>query len=145
MHAYSAALPCKLWLVVLAGALVATACSSNDGGDDRAASADPYTPMYDALCEVEAKAGAGDTEAARTRFLDDAHQDLHELAEETGQSDRAAAARLLEAKQAVEQGLATMAPTLTDDLSTLVGAARAAIVAVGDPEPAPCPSSSGGR
>jgi hypothetical protein len=71
-------------------------------------------------------------------FFDQSHDDLHELADEAAGDDRAAAAELLEAKEAVEADLEDSAATLADDLDTLVDATRAAVRATGASVPAGC-------
>ncbi|HWC10677.1 MAG TPA: hypothetical protein VG455_05590, partial [Acidimicrobiales bacterium] len=50
----------------------------------------------------------------------------HRLAAEAAERDRARAARLLEAKQAVERSLAQASPTLAQDLDRLLAAVPAA-------------------
>ncbi|MFP5319149.1 MAG: hypothetical protein ACLGI2_12770 [Acidimicrobiia bacterium] len=77
------------------------------------------------------RARAGDAEAARREFFDNAHDPLHRLAAEAAQRDRAGAAQLLEAKHAVEGSLEEAAPTLADDLNRLRAAATAAVAAAG--------------
>ncbi|MGH9027630.1 MAG: hypothetical protein ACRDWD_16165 [Acidimicrobiia bacterium] len=125
-------------LLVLSGAFYAAACGSGGGGDDGAHAPGSYERMYEALCNVETESRSGDLQAGRAEFFDNAHQDLHELAAEAAHSDRAAAARLLDAKQAVEGGLDTMSSGLPRDVADLIAAAGNAILAVGDPEPTPC-------
>lgn len=63
-----------------------------------------YGEMVASLCEARDAAAAQDVATARTIFLDDVHAGLHDLAERLS-DDRAVAARLLEAKQAVEAAL----------------------------------------
>ncbi len=85
----------------LAVLIAAAAC----GSDSQAPSGtSPYTALYQGLCQTHAEATHPD--AARRTFFDRIHQSLHELAAETAASDRAAAARLLEAKEAVEPDFA---------------------------------------
>jgi len=52
--------------------------------------------------------------------------------------DRVAAARLLEAKQAVERDLAGDSARLGVDIDLLIEATRGALAAVGQPPPRPC-------
>ncbi len=123
---------------MLAGVmLVGSSCASDDGGGDQASPSGPYARMYAALCEVASDVRSGDTETARARFFDDAHQDLHSLADEAAQSDRPAAARLLEAKERVEAGFASMEPE-SGDVEELIAATRTAVGVVGDRVPEPC-------
>lgn len=63
-----------------------------------------YGEMVASLCDAQDAAATGDFESARTIFLDDVHARLHVLADRLS-DDRAIAARLLEAKQAVEADL----------------------------------------
>jgi len=123
---------------MLAGVmLVGSACASDGGARDEASPSGPYAGMYAALCEVASEVRSGDTERARARFFDDAHQDLHSLADEAAQSDRPAAARLLEAKERVEAGFAGVGPD-SDDVEELIAATRTAVGVVGDRVPEPC-------
>ena len=77
-----------------------------------------------------------DPDAVRNVFFDRAHQPLHELAAETSRHDRATAARLLEAKQAVEADLDSPDRSLDTDLDELLDAASDAIAASRRPAPA---------
>lgn len=93
----------------------------------------PANPDYAALCTALDAALVGDVDAARAAFD---HGPLHDLADAAIDVDRATAARLLEAKEAVESDLANMTrPTgdLADDLRTLVDATIAALTATGQP------------
>jgi hypothetical protein len=76
--------------------------------------------MPGVLCSARALAGKGDVPAATARFQD-VHSDLHALASSLSDSDRAAAGRVLRAKQEVEADLAASAPSsdLAADLDTL--------------------------
>lgn len=101
-------------------------------GDDSMA-----PPVLLAVCDVAALAGAGDQKAAQAAFFDQAHEPLHELATAAADSgDRAAAARLLEAKNVVES--AEPGPTHAA-AEYLVNATRVALTAVDSPSPPPCP------
>jgi hypothetical protein len=83
--------------------------------------------VVEALCEASDEA-ARDAEAARRIFFDRAHDPLHDIAAAAEKVDRSSAARLLEAKQAVEADLeATAAPELTSDLGRLIVATRDAL------------------
>ncbi|MGH9051135.1 MAG: hypothetical protein ACRDY4_15510, partial [Acidimicrobiia bacterium] len=92
------------------------------------------------LCAAAVHARDGAVDDARATFFDQSHDDLHELADETAGDDRAAAAELLEAKEAVEADLAAASAALADDLDALVDATRAAVRATGAPVPAGCGS-----
>ena len=77
-------------------------------------------PLHASLCAVRHAAAGGDVAEARRIFANRAHHALHELAATTGEHDRAGAARLLEAKEAVEGGLAQASPELVRDLDRLI-------------------------
>ena len=109
------------------------------GSDDDATSADTarsYDRLYQGLRAGRARATRPD--AARRAFIDRAHQPIHELATAVAREDRAVAARLLEAKQAVERDLDGGAAGLAGDLDRLLDATRRAIAATGQPPPPFC-------
>lgn len=118
---------------VVALVLAVGACGTDD---DATSPARPYESLYQGLCEARAR--ATQPAAARTAFFDRAHQPIHELAAAAAQEDRAAAARLLEAKQVVERDLAGDASGLAGDLDRLLTTTGRAIVATGQPPPRPC-------
>lgn len=122
---------------------VMAALTKHDGGDTEprtsSASVDPqFVTARDGVCEAEARARAGDAPGARSVFLGRAHQPLHQLAAATQIRDRAAAARLLEAKARVEASIDPPRPTLADDLDTLALAAGRAIRSLGGNDRGPC-------
>lgn len=126
---------------VVVAAIVAVAlvvAAGGDGEPDSSQAAGRFGPMYSALCRARAQAAAGDVDRARRSFFDDAHQPLHELASAVADTDRPVAARLLEAKEAVEADLRRSAPNLAADLDRLVAASREAMAKTG-PGPGPCP------
>ena len=98
-----------------------------------------YGEMVGSLCDAESAAAADDVAAARTIFLDDVHVRLHGLVDRLS-DDRAVAARLLEAKQAVEADLEdaevdaeevpASAEQLARDLEELASAASAGLAAL---------------
>jgi hypothetical protein len=119
-------------LIATASVMVGSvACSSSP--NDNAATMEirgervPVTQLrgvVEALCEADDEA-ARDAEAARRIFFDRAHDPLHDIAEAAEEVDRSSAARLLEAKQAVEADLEAMgAPELASDLGRLIVATR---------------------
>jgi hypothetical protein len=124
---------------LLAGVALAVALAGC-GDDGSSSPASRWARTVAGLCAAAGQARAGDIGDARTTFFDQSHDDLHELADEAAGDDRAAAADLLEAKEAVEADLAGSSASLADDLDTLVAATRAAIRATGDPVPAGCSS-----
>lgn len=90
------------------------------------------------LCGVLEAAIAGDVELARSRFD---HGPLHTLAANVSSFERGVAARLLEAKEAVESDLAGLTPaeaTLVANLQELVAATAEALAATRSPSPVPC-------
>ena len=120
------------WVLILA----LGAC----GGDGVSASAttrgDLYAALYQGLCQTRVRAARAET--ARDTFFDRVHEPLHQLANDVARTDRAAAARLLEAKEAVERDLAGDGSSLRADVDRLLEATRRAIVATGRPAPDPC-------
>jgi hypothetical protein len=114
--------------------LVAAACGS---ADDDAGDADPYDWVVAGLCRSAAEAGDGSVETARDTFFDTAHQGLHELADEVSDIDRAVAAALLQAKEAVEAGFTDGAEDIPTRLGALVAATDRALVVTQQGE-APC-------
>ena len=120
-------------------AAVSLGVGCGDGGVNEEQAGPPgYGPAHEALCAARRDVARGDVARARDRFHADAHQPLHDLAAETAQADRPVAARLLEAKEAVEAGLGRASPTLADDLSRLASATRDAVAATGATAPPPC-------
>jgi hypothetical protein len=77
--------------------------------------------------------------AARTTFYDRSHDALHDIARDLDPVDRAAAGRLLEAKQQVEAGLDADPPPpgLAADLDRLAGVTRAGLALL-DVDVPPC-------
>lgn len=112
--------------IALAVASVAvTACGTSAGAGDT---------LGEDLCRA---AGAEDTTMAVEVFEADVHTPLHELADAVGEVDREVAARLLEAKFAVESAIAGDAPhtLLQDRLETLTDRARDALGRLDRPAP----------
>lgn len=94
-------------------------------------------PAFVQLCDVLASASGGDLEKVRTTFD---HGPLHTLADAAIDVDRAVAARLLEAKEAVESGLTDPAMTaeqVATDLQALTEATGEAYAITDAPQP-PC-------
>lgn len=119
----------------LAGVLV-TGC----GEDGSSAPASRFARAVAGLCAAADQARGGDIDAARGTFFDQAHDDLHQLADVAARDDRGSAAALLEAKETVESGLegAAQPGALADDINALVAATRAAVDATGALVPAGC-------
>lgn len=117
-------------LVVLSSV---TACSG------RSTQGDPYPLAAKGLCAAAASAVAGDVAGAESHFYDTAHQPLHDLAAEVSEIDRVLAARLLEAKEAVESGLEEDQVEMGDAFRSLIGAVNESLTAAGH-DPTPCGS-----
>lgn len=96
--------------------------------------------VHDQVCAALTAAAKGDLDTARATFQDRVHGPLHDIAATAADTDRAASARLLEAKQRVEAALATNGDSLRTDLAALAPTVRDALVATGDSEPAACPT-----
>lgn len=95
-------------------------------------------PMFAQLCAVLNAALGGEVDVAKTAFD---HGPLHTLADEVIDIDRGIAARLLEAKEAVESDLAAATPdpvALVRDLEALTAATAASLVATGTPVSPTC-------
>lgn len=111
-------------LVVLVVAVLAVVTRDGGGGDER-------DPMVAAVCRVAELTAAGDPVGAQRVLVNDAHGPLHTLAREAAvEGDRAAAARLLEAKEAIEAG---PEGATASDADALVAATVAAAQAAGRP------------
>jgi hypothetical protein len=133
--------------VALAAALVALAAagcgaSGPDGPGPAAAVAPADQPLFDAvaaLCDAR-KQAASAVPAARGIFYDRSHDAMHELARRAEAVDRTATARLLEAKNKVEQDF--LYPRtwerLGSDLAILDEAARSALGVLRIGAPVPC-------
>lgn len=116
--------------------VVAAGCAGTGDEGSPTTNDDRYAQLYQGLCQALAR--ASQPEAARETFFDRVHQPLHELATEAAGADRAAAAKLHEAKQAVERDLAHDPESLRRDLDRLAKATRRAIAATGRATPDPC-------
>ncbi len=119
-------------VVVVGGAVYALVRARSD--DPAAAAPD----LYVSLCSAVAGLEAGNVDAAERLFTDRVHGPLHTLAAQTAAADRQAAARLLEAKQAVERSLPARSTELAGDLRSLAGRTRAALTVVGGTDVGPC-------
>lgn len=97
-----------------------------------------FASARDGVCRAADAADHGDPAGARATFFDRSHQALHELAATAQERDRAATARLLEAKERVESGLEKPSPALAEDLDDLGAVTGRAMAAVGSPDPGPC-------
>ena len=129
----------RLAAATCVGAVLFAACKSSGESSQSRKAVDRYDTVYAALCDAETAFNANDPGRGRRVFLDRVHQSVHELAAATEERDRAAAARLLEAKQAVEAGLGNEPDArLASNLGRLRRAALAAIEVLGIDAPPPC-------
>jgi hypothetical protein len=124
----------------------ASACGDDGGGDadegsppESTVAGVPPRQVEEAvagLCEAREEAET-DVKSARTTFYDRSHEPLHGIALALEAVDRAMVARLLQAKEAVEAGLAapTPPPSLTGDLDVLVQVTRASLARLSVPPP----------
>jgi len=105
-----------LAVVVVAGLFTRTALTRGDG--------DERDPTIEAVCRVAELARAGNAGEARRVFTNEVHGPLHTLAQQAADNgDRAAAGRLLEAKELIES--ASDGPSAAE----AVGLARATVAA----------------
>lgn len=134
---------------VLAAALVTlTAC----GGSAeeilepvREADAIPLQIAHQGVCNARTLAEAGDLWGAANEFATKTHAFLHEFADRLSATDRAAAARLLEAKEAVEAQLNS--PDSADPALTMgaLSGLQAALADAAEVEGFPRPACEGER
>jgi len=126
-------------MVVIAAALGLNALfGTNDGPARPSGRAPSFASARDGLCQAAAAADRSDVAGARAEFFDRAHQPLHELAGAAQTQDRAAAARLLEAKARVEADISAASPSLGVSLAALADATGQAMAAIGAGDPGPC-------
>lgn len=107
------------------------------GGADPGAE-DRFGRVHEGVCAALRAARAGDHADAQRAF-GDAHGGLHDLAAAVEGTDRAVAARLLEAKQRAEAALRDpSSPPPAPELEVVAGAVRRAIEADGGEPPRSC-------
>lgn len=99
----------------------------------------PSGAAVDGLCLARSQADT-DPSSVRGTFYDRSHEAIHTIARQLEAVDRSVAARLLEAKQAVEVDVNAQppAPTLATDLDRLIDAARLGLARLSVPTRA-CP------
>ncbi|HYX43402.1 MAG TPA: hypothetical protein VE760_00055 [Acidimicrobiales bacterium] len=137
---------------VAAGTAVALALAGCRGDDSSPAPAPPapattttareggaYEAAFLGLCAARSVA-ASDVNSARSTFYDRSHDPLHSIARDLEPVDRALAARLLEAKEAVESDLRPdrPPPSFGPDLDRLVEVTGQALARLSLPVPR-CP------
>ncbi len=135
-------------VVTVALALVASACSGS-GGSRPAGKAPhsttstvgvpPLVLAVEGLCLARSQADT-DPKSVRATFYDRPHEALHTLARTLESLDRGLAARLLEAKEAVEADVnaQTLAATLAADLDHLIDVTHQVLERLAIPA-IPCP------
>jgi hypothetical protein len=130
--------PMAAVVFVVAGVAIGVAGMTVFAGDDHDAEAagaggnEAYVGAVTGLCEAQRLAPDRPSDAGRV-FFDQAHVPLHDLAAEVGDTDRDAAAGLLEAKESVESVLEeddVDGTGLSEDLADLLDATVAALRAV---------------
>lgn len=125
-------------MVLASLVLVAVSSCSSSNSPSRSVSSVEMESMFTALCDAVAQVRAGAVREARATFDDRAHESLHNVAAVVQDSDRAAAARLLEAKQVVEAKFAQLDPSIGPDLVELAARAGDAVSAAGGVRGKPC-------
>lgn len=105
----------------------------------------PLQIAYQALCDARTLAETGDVWGAANEFMTQAHAYLHEFADRLSATDREAAARLLEAKEAVE--LHFSAPDEADPGATVrsLSELESAVADGAEAEGLPRPTCGGDR
>ncbi len=115
----------------------------SEGPRAAAAAPDAYAPVLPGLCRSSAAVSSGDVAGADRVFADTIHGPLHDIAREAGAEDRVMAARVLEAKQAVEQELERSQPdpgVLGPNIDRLISTTRTALALTGHPSAYVCAS-----
>lgn len=124
---------------VIALLVLVTGVTACGWGSDQS---DGYQSAASGLCEASAEVDDGDIEGAESQFYDTVHQPLHDLAAEVSEVDRVIAARLLEAKEAVESRFETDSAGLGEAFRSLVSAVNESLTAIGHDSP-PCTADEG--
>lgn len=125
-------------LAVVVGAIALLNRSSSSSSPSESPDAGLYVRVHAALCESLALVAAGDEQAGRGVFGARSHTALHSLAADVAETDRSVAARLLEAKAAVEASLPAGSSGAANDLRRLAAAAADAVETVTGERPRAC-------
>lgn len=150
--------PRTIAVVLVALSLTLASCGDNDSDTATTATAAGFDPSststessttvaasnrsFAQLCAALDAARVSDLDGVRATFD---HGPLHELADKAIDVDRSVAARLLEAKEAVESDLAQpdiTAAEVASDLDALTASTAAAYAAIGEPVPSTCDEES---
>lgn len=123
-------------VVALTAALALAACDRGTNAPAAGGGGDHAARAIAGLCTIEA-GRTEDLEGASRAFYDRAHDSLHEIAAAVEDVDRAVAARLLVAKERVEEDLRspTLPETFAEDVAELLGTTRDALAALDLPVP----------
>lgn len=124
-------------LAITAATVVGIGCT-NAPAQPEVEAATSYRVMHEGLCGALDSANDRRVAEAARDFEDHAHQALHLLADETASIDRSAAARLLEAKQRVEDRLEHRDRELASGIRELIAAANAALDVLDHPAATEC-------
>lgn len=120
---------------------VVTLLRVGDGGDQQASQPEQisdYVRTHDALCDAASAIRTTNVPAAQEAFYGRAHSGLHGIADELAEVDRALAADLLRAKNAVEGAFgASSGPRLKARLDELLRVSQMALESLGEPY-SPC-------
>lgn len=127
------------WLILLA--LVTAGCSADGAAETEPTASGSLGIVTSAearetiaaLCELQ---DTTDPTRAEALFLDRVHEGLHAIAAAVQEVDRAAAGRLLEAKERVESEVGSVPESFSSDARELTGATREGLRRVGLPAPA---------
>lgn len=126
----------RSWLLPWAVAALAALLAGCGGGDEGTST---YARAHAGLCAAAAEVRTGSALDARATFLNRSHSDLHQLAAELAEKDRAVAARLLTQKQAVEAGPWVDAdPAQAERLLALARTTRNGVGVLGQSQPERC-------
>lgn len=123
--------------VVVVGAALDRRDDRNTPAAKKAAQLARFGSARDGLCDAAAQAFSGELADVRDIFFH-LHQNLHDLAAAAEAVDRAAAARLLEAKAVVEANLQRVSTSIAADFDALAGVSGQALALVGGTDPGPC-------
>lgn len=116
---------------------VVVAAGPGCAGDADPGAAGRFGRVHEGVCAALQAARAGDQAGAQREF-GDAHGGLHDLATAVEDTDRAAAARLLEAKQRAEAALRAPSSPPVPELDAVAAAVARAIKADGGEAPRSC-------
>jgi hypothetical protein len=91
--------------MALSVAVALSGCGDGRAAEPRSVGVSSLSSAAQGLCDAALLASQGDARGAATVFQDEAHEDLHVVAALLQDRDREVAARFLEVKQRLEEGL----------------------------------------